>query len=296
MKTRPEKLVATIRQRGGMSSGELSSKGFETARNRQIGLRADPWPCNSPEQLALLRKLEERFLCARIRRKVGIGVATGNDGVFITKDAGSGGAFTAPETGARQGYLGRQARVVGSLFGGPVDQRGAGGTGKVSTAEGVFREAWRGPEKTAHGKNNRAGWYKTIDRVTHALTESRSFISLTSRTLSNRCLIGAKHILITTCISFNPTHGIGSARGIAHVGHRAILCGLLWRPHARWLSGGFRRNTSRRIRVPDPKTISNVDAKKLVEAFRQRDRKRATQTALEFYGVTQPELESAIGY
>ena len=47
---------------------------------------SDPWPCHSPEQLALLRRLEDRFPPLEVSAKVGIGVATGNDGVFITKD------------------------------------------------------------------------------------------------------------------------------------------------------------------------------------------------------------------
>jgi adenine-specific DNA-methyltransferase len=42
----------------------------------------------SPEQLALLRRLEEQFLPLEANARVGIGVATGNDRVFITKDAG----------------------------------------------------------------------------------------------------------------------------------------------------------------------------------------------------------------
>ena len=48
---------------------------------------ADPWPCHSPEQLTLLRRLEDRFPALESNAKVGIGVATGNDSLFITKDA-----------------------------------------------------------------------------------------------------------------------------------------------------------------------------------------------------------------
>jgi hypothetical protein len=47
----------------------------------------DPWPCQSPSQLTLLRRLENQFLPLETSVKVGIGVATGNDSVFITQDA-----------------------------------------------------------------------------------------------------------------------------------------------------------------------------------------------------------------
>ncbi len=49
----------------------------------------DPWPTGSPAALALVEELSERFGpledAERITR-VGIGVATGNDGVFLTND------------------------------------------------------------------------------------------------------------------------------------------------------------------------------------------------------------------
>ena len=49
-----------------------------------------PWPCRTPKQLALLRRLEEEFPPLESEdgaTKVGIGVATGNDRVFITNDS-----------------------------------------------------------------------------------------------------------------------------------------------------------------------------------------------------------------
>ena len=51
---------------------------------------ADPWPCSSPERLALLKDLEARFPPLESEAtgtRVGIGVATGLDDVYITADA-----------------------------------------------------------------------------------------------------------------------------------------------------------------------------------------------------------------
>ena len=50
----------------------------------------DPWPCTSPERLALLARLEAEFRPledAQTGTRVGIGVATGADDVFITADS-----------------------------------------------------------------------------------------------------------------------------------------------------------------------------------------------------------------
>ena len=63
-------------------------KGLRTALVDTWFKGSDPWPCHSPAQLALLRHLEEHFRVLESYAKVGIGVATGNDSVFITKDAG----------------------------------------------------------------------------------------------------------------------------------------------------------------------------------------------------------------
>jgi hypothetical protein len=61
--------------------------GLHAARVDSWFKGSDPWPCQSPEQLALLRRLEDEFPPLEANAKVGIGVATGNDRVFVTKDA-----------------------------------------------------------------------------------------------------------------------------------------------------------------------------------------------------------------
>ncbi len=96
---------ATIVASAGIEAGKIKpsllSKALLTCRDHKAavvpkGLRtalvdkwfegAAPWPCKSPEQLALLRRLEALFPPLEAHSKVGIGVATGNDRVFVTKD------------------------------------------------------------------------------------------------------------------------------------------------------------------------------------------------------------------
>ena len=64
----------------------IIAKGLHVAKVQTWFKGTDPWPCNSPEQLTLLRKLEDGFPPLESNAKVGIGVATGNDRIFITKD------------------------------------------------------------------------------------------------------------------------------------------------------------------------------------------------------------------
>jgi adenine-specific DNA-methyltransferase len=58
----------------------------------------------------------------------------------------------------------------------------------------------------------------------------------------------------------------------------------------------FQAQYLRRIRVPDPKFLSAVQTEDLRDAFRQRDRTRATGVALEVYGIEKREMEIALGH
>jgi len=65
------------------------------------------------------------------------------------------------------------------------------------------------------------------------------------------------------------------------------------------MRGGYLRFQAqylRRIRVPAPGAIAKGQAKELVKAFRTRDRIRATEIALEIYGIDEREMESALGH
>jgi hypothetical protein len=48
--------------------------------------------------------------------------------------------------------------------------------------------------------------------------------------------------------------------------------------------------------VPNPKALSDAQSMALTEAFRMRDRQRATRVALEVYGIDEHEMETALGY
>ncbi|MEQ1562970.1 MAG: Eco57I restriction-modification methylase domain-containing protein, partial [Nitrospiraceae bacterium] len=79
----PRQLAETL-QTNGL---DILPQGIHRAVVKTWFKGADPWPCHSPEQLALLRRLEDQFPPLEMNAKVGIGVATGNDRVYITTDA-----------------------------------------------------------------------------------------------------------------------------------------------------------------------------------------------------------------
>ncbi len=84
----PGKLSVAL-QNTAMHQSSSLPKGVKAAVVERWFQGSEPWPCNSPEQLKLLRRLEDDFLPLESQDKhtrVGIGVATGNDKIFITKN------------------------------------------------------------------------------------------------------------------------------------------------------------------------------------------------------------------
>ena len=63
------------------------------------------------------------------------------------------------------------------------------------------------------------------------------------------------------------------------------------------MRGGYLRFQAqylRRIRVPAPTTLSKMQTHELRDAFRQRDRPRATLVALDLYGINPRTMEAAL--
>lgn len=71
------------------TESSLPLPGLQAARVESWFSGADPWPCYSPERLALIKRLEAEFYpleSVGTGTKVGIGVATGADEIFVTID------------------------------------------------------------------------------------------------------------------------------------------------------------------------------------------------------------------
>jgi hypothetical protein len=227
---------------------------------------------------------------------VGIGVATGNDGVFITKDSGlverSRLLKLALGGDTRSGKL----EWSGHYLVDPWNNAGLVELEKYPRLKTYFEKHGAALKKRHTAQKNAVGWYKTIDRVTHALTAKPKLYIPDIKNMLEPVLDRGEtyphhnlYFIESDTWDLEVLGGLlMSAIGQFFVESYGVrMRGGYWRFQAQYL---------RRIRVPDPKTISQRHAKELVEAFRQRDRKRATLTALELYGITQRELETAIEY
>ena len=257
---------------------------------------SDPWPCHSPEQLALLRRLEERFPALEVDAKVGIGVATGNDSVFITKDALLVEPSRLLKLALVRDIFDGKMEWSGHYLVDPWNSDGLVTLEKFPKLRAHFEKHAVALKKRHTAAKNLRGWYKTIDRVTHTLTAKPKLYVADIKNVLDPVLDNGETY---------PHHNLYFIQSDAW--NLEVLGGLLMSAVGQFfvesygvrMRGGYLRFQAqylRRIRVPVPDSIAKAQAKELLKAFRTRNRQRATQIALEIYGIDEREMEIALGH
>ncbi|MGW3123246.1 Eco57I restriction-modification methylase domain-containing protein [Streptomyces sp. NPDC001107] len=249
------------------------------------------WPAASPARLAMLEDLTERFGLLedpRTGTRVGIGIATGADKVFLT---------------AKNDLVERDRllpmAMVRDTTSGSLDWHG---TYLVNpwTPDGDLVDLRQYPRLTSyfekHGATLRKRyvaakqphrWYKTIDKVDHELT-GRPKLLFPDMKLTIHPVLDKG--------DFYPHHNLYYI--ISDVWDMRVLGGLLLskvaeafvEAYAVKMRGGtlrFQAQYLRRIRVPSPSDITEEDRTALVAAFDQRDVEAATAAALRVYGLSE---------
>lgn len=290
-----ETLTAALRNEPNGKKAVLPA-GLRTARVDTWFTGSDPWPCHSPEQLALLRRLEERFAPLEANAKVGIGVATGNDSVFITKDRSLVESSRLLKIAMGKDIGAGTMKWSGHYLVDPWNCEGLVRLDKYPRLSAYFEKHGAALRKRHTAIKSAHAWYKTIDRVTHSLTEKPKLYIADIRNRLDPVLDNGETY---------PHHNLYFIQ--SDEWDLEVLGGLLISAIGQFfvesygvrMRGGYLRFQAqylRRIRVPDPKTLSKSQTKDLIKAFRERDRELATQTALTIYGIEQREMEIAIGH
>lgn len=308
---RRQKQAATIVASAGpeiesLGAAAVSTKLRENLKTMPSGLRAarvqtwfkgrDPWPCQSPAQLALLRDLEDRFPPLEANAKVGIGVATGNDSVFVTKDSHLVELSRLLKLAMVKDIGGGTMKWSGHYLVDPWNSDGLVCLDDYPRLQTYFQQHESALKKRHTAIKNKHAWYKTIDRVTHVLTEKPKLYVADIKNVLDPVLDKGETY---------PHHNLYFIQ--SDVWDLEVLGGLLISAIGQFfvesygvrMRGGYMRFQAqylRRIRVPDPLSLSPEQGIKLVKAFRERDRKLATETALSIYGIDRQEMEIAIGH
>ncbi len=274
--------------------GEPSTVGtasHQAARMPHWFPQEDSWPAASPARLAVLEDLTERFRLledTETGTKVGIGIATGADKIFLTKekdlveeerllpmamvrDTTSG---TIDWDGM---YLVNPWTANGDLVDLDAYPRLASYFEKHSEALRKRYVAVKQPQR----------WYKTIDKVDHQLTRRQKLLFPDMKLRIHPVLDQG---------GLYPHHNLYFI--VSDVWDMHVLGGLLLskvaeafvEAYAVKMRGGtlrFQAQYLRKIRVPDPATISESDQAALAEAFDKRDVEAATEAALRVYGLAE---------
>ncbi|MET9960276.1 Eco57I restriction-modification methylase domain-containing protein [Streptomyces sp. NPDC006326] len=269
----------------------VTTDSFQAARMPQWFPEEDSWPAASPARLAVLEDLTERFRPledTRTGTKVGIGIATGADKIFLTRD----------EDLVEEDRLLPMA-MVRDTTSGTIDWDG---TRLVNpwTAGGELVDLDAYPRLAAyfrrHGEALRKRyvavkqphrWYKTIDKVDHQLTRRHKLLFPDMKLRIHPVLDEG---------GLYPHHNLYFI--VSDVWDMRVLGGLLLskvaeafvEAYAVKMRGGtlrFQAQYLRKIRVPDPGSIGESDRAALAEAFAERDVEAATEAALRVYGLAE---------
>ena len=256
----------------------------------------EPWPCRSPEQLALLRRLEKDFLPLGSNAEIGIGVASGNDKVFITKNADLVEPSRLLKLAMAKDVRTGELQWSGHYLVDPWNAEGVVNLKNYPRLNRYFEQHGAALKKRHTAQRNVRDWYRTIDRVKHSLAgEPKLYIADIRSTLEPVLDSGQTY----------PHHNLYYIQSTEW--DLEVLGGLLIsfigqffiESYGIQMRGGYLRFQAqylRRIRVPSPFDLTETQTVTLRQAFRDRDRQAATAAALEVYAIAADEMERALGH
>jgi len=253
------------------------------------------WPSGNPANLALLADLEARFPLLEnphTGTRVGIGVATGADSVYLTQDPDLVEADRLLPLLMTRDTVTGAAKWSGTYLVNPWEN------GKLVDLNNFPRmqrylQSFNGEVSGRHvAQKNPSRWYRTIDRVEPGLLERSKLVIPELKAYLQPVLDRGETY---------PHHGLYVITSDSW--DLSVLGGLLLSDIAELfvgmycvkMRGGcyrFQAQYLRRIRVPLAESIAPRDARDLARAFESRDRETAKAVARRLYGLA-PDLHLA---
>ncbi len=248
-----------------------------------------PWPCSSPEALKLLKHLESNYFpieSSSTGTKIGIGVATGADRVFISSERPDiEPDRILPLALASDLYCGR-VKWSGHCLANPWNEEGLVDLRAYPRFESHLRPHHERLIKRHTAKKDRPqNWHKTIDRVNLSLVgKDKLYIADIKDRLLPALDLGEtypQHNLYWITSERWDLRVLGALL-MSAVGDFFIQC------YGVRMRGGYLRFQAqylRRIHVPDPESIPPELAETLRRAFDTQDFDLATLAAKQAYQI-----------
>jgi hypothetical protein len=284
----PDDAAAVLAWTKRTDARSITNDRFEIAHLPHWFNGADSWPAGSPARLAMIEDLNDRFPLledAVTGTRVGIGVATGADGVFVTTEADIEPERLLPlsmvrdTTSGALSWSGHHLVNPWNVDGQLVDLDALPRLRAYFARHGDML-------KRRHVAGKRpAQWYRTIDKVDHSLT-ARPKLLFPDMKLTIHPVLDEGGLY--------PHHNLYYI--VSDAWDLRVLGGLLLsrvaqafvEAYAVKMRGGtlrFQAQYLRRIRVPCPESISDDDRATLADAFDRRDVLAATEIAIRVYGI-----------
>ncbi|MFJ2563498.1 Eco57I restriction-modification methylase domain-containing protein [Streptomyces sp. NPDC087568] len=272
-------------------SERIDTDAFKAVRLPHWFPEEESWPAASPARLAMLEDLTKRFGLLeepRTRTRVGIGVATGADKVFLTQDADAVEsdrllpmAMVRDTTSGTLDWSGTYLVNPWNADGDLVDLNAYPRLASYFDKHGDALRKRYVAVKQPHR------WYKTIDKVDARLTRRPKLLFPDMKLTIHPVLDQGR---------LYPHHNLYFI--VSDAWDMRVLGGLLLskiaqafvEAYAVKMRGGtlrFQAQYLRKIRVPDPNSIEESDKVALADAFDRRDVGAATEAALRVYGLTE---------
>ena len=270
-------------------AGTTKSKptGFEAMRTEEWFSGSDPWPCTSPERLALLKRLEQEFPTiesSATNTRVGIGIATGSDKVFITTNPDLVEQSRLLPLAWHKDTLDGEFNWSGRYLVNPWEEDGS----LVELSDyPLLQSYFQGQEDVLRARKIASTrpqqWYRTIDNLR---PEVRNQAKLLIPDIK-----GHLHPVLERGATY-PHHNLYYV--VSDGWELRSLGGLLLSDVAQFfidcysvkMAGGYLRFQAqylRRIRLPRPEDLDRATLDGLAEAFDSRDTELASALAHSIY-------------
>lgn len=284
--------VSLARLAQDLRSKKLSRETEGVRELERVAEGAEPWLLGSADQTALIRRIEQDFpKLEEVGCKVGIGVATGADKVFI-------GEFDSLDVEPDRKLPLATTRDIVS---GEVKWRGLGVINPF-TEQGPLVDLQEYPrlqrylEERKHiiasrhcAKKCPPNWYRTIDRITPSITQKQKLLIPDIKAEAHIVFEDGK--LYPHHNLYYITSDSWDLRALQAV-LLSEIARLFVATYSTVMSGGFLRFQAqylRRIRLPKWEDVAPSLRKELASAATDRDLKACNQAAFQLYRLSQEE-------
>jgi hypothetical protein len=252
------------------------------------------WPTGSPARLALIEHLNDRFGPLHdpgTGTKVSIGIATGADKVYITKDPTIVEPDRVLPLAMRRDLMSGTFKWQGNYLINPWADDGSLVPLASYPRMAAYLSGQPGLRERFVAKKDPASWHRTIDKVQASLTARPKLLLQDMKTTIHPVLEAGGHY---------PHHNLYYVT--SDTWDMEVLGGILLSRIAQAfieaycvrMRGGtlrFQAQYLKRIRVPQPGEIDAGTEDALRGAFRTRDTDAATHAAAAAYGINLKEYE-----